>query len=171
MTLDFVYYRDRHDQRFPWYNRTLNEVGPAIREQDYVTLKQLLIINQWKGLNKNTDRVLRNKPKEVIEKTRRAFSLRDDRNRIEALAPSNYYSRYKIHGVGVSVASTILTFWKPRSYGVIDRHASRCLYRNACDLKEIWGIESPFCEKNCRLRWIVFDRRLFRISESYQNLG
>lgn len=151
MTLDFVYYRDRYDQKFPWYNRTLNEIGSAIQRQGYLTYEQLMEISDWKAGRRNRRHIKKNSRENVVEVTKHAFSFEDDELRVRALHSPN------LHGVRVPVASAILTFYDPKKYGVIDQHTSRSLYRNGETLSRKWDFNSKFFRKKKLLGFTIDD--------------
>jgi len=124
----------------PIGEKILDEVGSEIRRKGYLTYDQLLEISDWKAGRRNRRNVRKNKPQRVVEITKNALSFDDDESRIKTLCWPN------LNGVRVPVASTILTFYDPEKYGVIDQHTSRSLYRNRSVLEEVCG-PSRFFEK------------------------
>lgn len=64
----------------------------------------------WKSNNKEY----------VREISKRFFQLKDDKNRMRCLR--------ELHGVGVPVATAILTLSDPKNYCIIDYHAWQLLY-------------------------------------------
>jgi len=81
------------------------------RDRGYLTFEEFLKCGysktrrQWKNYCRNT-------PKEVEEKTRKAFKQKNLDDIISILT--------ELKGVGVPVASYILTAWSPKDYGTYD---------------------------------------------------
>ncbi len=97
------------------------KLGVKIREQGYITKDDLIKIIRWK-FRKNLigrrklvlDWIKDTKNSEIIEITKKAINLKDEKKKIKFLC--------KIKGVGVSLASCILTFHNPKEYCIFDIH-------------------------------------------------
>ena len=136
---DLLHYLNRFSS--PIVEKILDEVGGEIRRQGYLTYDQLLKISDWKAGHRNRRNVRKNENQKVVEITKNALSFVDDKSRIKTLCWPN------LNGVRVPVASTILTFYDPEKYGVIDQHTSRSLYRNRGVLEEACGSSRLFEKK------------------------
>lgn len=99
----------------------LGEVGPAMRARGHATLEDLLEIGRWKS-SRATGRMRRNDPADVIDVSAMAFKSQTPsrlRHRILTL----------LSGVGVPVASAVLTVWDPTAHTVTDWRARGSLAR------------------------------------------
>lgn len=145
---DLIAYRDRYS-----YIRgegILDEVGGEMQRQGYATYEQLIKISDWKAGRRIRRHIIRNSPQKVMKVTKYALSFEGDESRVSALRSPN------LHGVGVPVASAILTFYNPVEYGIIDQHTSRSLYRNRKVLREKFG-PSRFFERKKLVGFTVED--------------
>lgn len=97
--------------------RLLGVVGPAGRARGYFTLDELVDIGRWKA-NRTTGRIRANSEADVEEVTRLAISSSENmRHRILCV----------LSGVGVPMASAVLTIWNSDLYTVYDVRASESL--------------------------------------------
>ena len=145
---DLLHYLSRFSSAIG--EKILEEVGGEIRRKGYLTYDQLLIISDWKAGHRNRRNVRKNENQKVVEITENALNFGDDKSRIKTLCWPN------LNGVRVPVASTILTFYDPERYGVIDQHTSRSLYRNRGVLEDVCG-SSRFFEKKKLTGFTVSD--------------
>ena len=97
------------------------EIENTISRKIFLTKEDLIKIVKWrfpKGLEKNRERVinfLEQMDGSEIEKiTREAFEIEEESKKIKKLC--------KIKGVGISLASCILTFHNPKKYCVFNTH-------------------------------------------------
>jgi len=92
----------------------------------FITLEELLYITSWKS-PRNLHLVMENNNEDVIEITKIALNRKEELEKIETLTSNIKGKRLK--GVGVAIASAILTIINPHQYGVIDYHAWKALYK------------------------------------------
>lgn len=112
----------------PAYNATegLDAAHLAdIRRRRWLTASELASIYSWKegGRNRHLREILGNAKGDtdgVQEITKEAMTHTDEYKRIAVLD--------RLHGVGIAVASTILTIIDPQTYGIIDRRVWRLLH-------------------------------------------
>lgn len=97
------------------------------RSPIHVNLEELLYITFWKS-PRNLQAVKKNNNKNVIEITKGGLNKTEDFKKISALAVE--IDGKKLKGVGIAIASAILTIIDPNSYGVIDFHTWHALYGN-----------------------------------------
>jgi DNA repair protein RadC len=97
------------------------EIEDTISQKHFLTKNDLITIVKWKfhkGLEKNRDRVInfieQMEGSEIEEITREAFEMEEESKKIRKLC--------KIKGVGISLASCILTFHNPKRYCVFNTH-------------------------------------------------
>ena len=134
----------KYDEDHPWWIRKEKEIGNRIRADLKFGLDTLKEIVEWKFKSVPSRIVIVNNllsgyiDKEIREITSWVLPLGTayDNNKISALR--------KIKGVGVALASTILTFHDPRNYCVYDIYVMR----------EMYGIEPkyPFTSNKYYLR-------------------
>lgn len=148
-TRDLVDFNDEFS--FPLGEEVLEKGGRLIWSQGYLTYDQLIEISDWKAGRRNRRHIKKNAPENVIKVTRHALSFEDDELKVRVLHSPN------LHGVRVPVASTILTFYNPKKYGVIDQHTSRSLYRNKEFFRSNLGFNSRFFRKKKLVGFTVDD--------------
>jgi len=118
----------KYDEDHPWWTRKEKEIGDRIRvaqEFDLSTLKEIV---EWKfktvpsRIKRINNLLKRYRDEDIREITSWVLPLgtRHDDNKITALR--------KIKGVGISLASNILTFHNPKDYCVYDIHVMREMY-------------------------------------------
>jgi len=118
----------KYDEDHPWWTKKEKEIGNRIRADQKFDLNTLKEIVEWKfktvpsRIKRINNLLKRYNNEDILEITSWVLPLgiRDDDNKITALR--------KINGVGVSLASTILTFHNPRDYCVYDIHIMREMY-------------------------------------------
>jgi len=118
--IDYAKYYKTEDYLF-------GEMANSIRVRDplYITLEELLYITFWKS-PRNLHSVIQNDNAGVIDITRVALSIKEERNKVETLTSGVEGKRLK--GVGVAIASAILTIIDPNRYSIIDFHVWHALY-------------------------------------------
>jgi DNA repair protein RadC len=98
-----------------------NEIENIIRQKKFLTKEDLITIVKWrfhKGLEKNRERVInfieQMEGSEIEKITGNAFEMEEESKKIRKLCT--------IKGVGISLASCILTFHNPKKYCVFNTH-------------------------------------------------
>jgi hypothetical protein len=90
------------------------------QKNQYMTMDDFLEVVRWKS-----PRAIRSAEKnspDIVEKiTKMAFELKDEEGKIKILTT--------LDGVSIPMASSILTVWSPKEYGVIDIRAWYSLYK------------------------------------------
>ncbi len=94
-------------------------LGKEIKKQRKLTIDDLVEITEWKfeGSPWKTRRTadVKKNPSELVEKiTEEALKLKEDEVKIRLLEC--------LTGVGTAMASTILAFYDPENYGIVDEH-------------------------------------------------
>lgn len=124
---DIVYWARKYDEQYPWWVEKEKEIGEKLRRQNYLTKEDLTDIVEWKfkrlpyRMRRIMKLITRNSNHEVREISHQAFAYcRSDTERINALR--------RLKGVGLAVASVILSFLDPKRYGVFDTHVWRELF-------------------------------------------
>jgi hypothetical protein len=96
------------------------QMSPA-RERGHLTYDEFYAICCWKEPRQRMRRFWqRNAPAFVVDCTAAALATTDERARMDALL--------RLHGVGLPIASAILTLLFPEDYGVIDIRAWQTLF-------------------------------------------
>ncbi len=97
------------------------EIVTIISQKNFLTKEDLITIVKWKfykGLEKNRERAInfleQMNSSEIEKITREAFEIEEESKKIRKL--------YKIKGVGISLASCILTFHNPERYCTFNTH-------------------------------------------------
>jgi len=94
-------------------------ISSALRQQEYVRRDELRKIGKWKAGGRIDHHLRKNSESAVEQQSRLAFQAPRDEEAVEALT--------ELTGVGVPVASTILTMANPTNFAVIDYRAVRAL--------------------------------------------
>ena len=118
----------KYDEEHLWWTSEEKRIGDQIREDNEFGMDTLKEIIHWKfltlpGREKRTNNLLKNHTnEEVRELTSWILPLptREDHNKVTGLR--------KLKGIGVALASTILTFHNPQDYCVYDIHIMREVY-------------------------------------------
>lgn len=121
-----IYIRD-YAKYYKTEDYLFGEMANNIRSRSpiYINLEELLYITFWKS-PRNLHSVMENNNAEVIEITKIALNIKEERKKIKTL--TSKIKRKSLKGVGVAIASAILTIIDPERYGVIDFHAWHALY-------------------------------------------
>jgi len=165
---EILEWSNRYNQDHPWWIEKENELGDKLREKGELTRGDLVEIVEWKfkTLPGRKKRILgliqQNGDAEIRSISREALRLtsRRDFERITYLC--------RIHGVGPALASTIMTFYDPKNYGVFDIHVWRELFGKETTslftprnyerlLSKLRGIA-----KRCSLHVRVVEKALFK---------
>lgn len=149
---EILHWNEKYDRDHPWWIRKEKELGDKFRKTKTLTKDDLRQIVDWKfkGLPGRRKRILRLVDKnddDLIQKTcSQVFRLTPSKNgtRVENLDT--------LAGVGPALASTILTFYDPKNYGVHDIHVWR----------ELFGPEPPtmFIGSACYLKLLEKLRKI-----------
>jgi hypothetical protein len=94
------------------------EAGTRIREGEY-SRKSLEAIFEWKTRGRGRSRLVKNKDNEIADALHLAVTAKTDRAAVAVLLG--------LHGVGVPVASAILTAVDPERFTIIDFRALEAL--------------------------------------------
>lgn len=95
-----------------------------MRRRRWLTLDELVELYKWKegGRNRHLKDGILSNPDELIRQTSEAaFAEKEEYRRIARLD--------RLKGVGIAVASTILTVLDPYAYGIIDKRVWKLLYK------------------------------------------
>lgn len=106
-------------------------ISNAIQSREYeLSVEELLRISQWKlQSGRNDSNIKKNSSKEVRQQLQIAQEASTDTGAIDALT--------ELSGVGVPMASTVLTVTKPSEYAIIDYRAFRGLAGLKPDIVEL----------------------------------
>jgi len=123
---EIIRWAQRYDEDHTWWVLTEKEIGDQIRLDNEFGMKTLREIVHWKfltlpGREKRVNNLLDEHTDEQVHRiSRGALSQRGDASRIEELC--------ELKGIGVALASTVLTFYDPQRYCVYDIHVVREMY-------------------------------------------
>lgn len=97
-----------------------SSISAAIQSRGEISVTELQKISQWKLQGKRNDSNIKQNETSMVERQSRiALQALDDMDAIESLT--------RLSGVGVPLASTVLTVAKPTEYAIIDYRAFRGL--------------------------------------------
>jgi thermostable 8-oxoguanine DNA glycosylase len=123
---EIQYWAKVYDQEHSWWNSEEDKIGKQIRRDNEFGLATLKEIIHWKFLTlKGREKRVNNliavhNDSEIRTITKKALKQIKDNDRINILR--------EIKGVGVAIASTILTFYNPKEYCIYDIHVMRGVY-------------------------------------------
>ena len=101
-----------------WTKFLLDEMK-IVKDQGFFTKKQFILMGVWKS-SRIKPRLMKNDDDEIIKISKNVYISNSENERITELV--------KLKGVGIPVASAILTLTDPFNYGVIDIRAWEILY-------------------------------------------
>ena len=112
----------KHDSKEAFWIRKEKEIGDRLRTSKELTKSDLIEIIEWKfesleGRKKREIDFVAKMDEQVLKKVSNlvfTMDVKQDTYRIKFLCVLN--------GIGPAVASTILTFFDPKNYGVFDFH-------------------------------------------------
>lgn len=147
---EILFWSKKYDTDHPWWVQEEKRLGDKFRRIKTLTKDDLVQVVKWKfnklpGRLKRVSKLVAKNDDEIIEHTcRQVFRFNSDLYRIRSLD--------NLHGVGPALASTILTFYDPKNYGVHDIHVWR----------EFFGKEPStlFIGSRCYLRLLAELRKL-----------
>ena len=152
---EIQYWSRKYDADHSWWTQTEKKLGEKLRKSKELTKNDLVQMTEWKF--KITPLILPGRLRDIAEnddaEIRRischVFSLspKDDPDRMGSLC--------KLYGVGPALASTILTFFDPKQYGVFDKHVWR----------ELFGKEPKYLYKTENVLKVLSELR--RIADKY----
>ena len=130
----------KYDEEHPWWTSEEKRIGDKLRRDNEFGMDPLKEIVHWKfktlpGREKRVNNLLKNHTdEEVRELTSWILPLptREDHNKVTGLR--------ELKGIGVALASTILTFHNPQDYCVYDIHVMR----------EVYGEEPKYMFTGCK---------------------
>src|SRR5437879_4617054 len=105
-------------REYPDTQRVIDGLREA-KKRGYITKPELVEVCWWKSA-RGMKHIKRNRPEMIRTVTRGAFKTRSERKKLELLT--------SLHGVGVPMASSILTLTNPKRYGVIDIRVWQLLF-------------------------------------------
>ena len=118
---EILKWNDRYNREEELYNKVEDEIGKTLREQGFLTKENLVKIIKWKfqgrllGRQKRILNFIQDISEEEIERvSKEAFSIEGDILKLEKLRT--------FKGVGVALASVILSFYNPQKYYIYDIH-------------------------------------------------
>jgi len=125
---DILRWAKKYDTEYIWWFQKEREIGDRLRANKVLTKADLVEVVEWKfkDLEARKKRILglvrMNEDADVRRTSSHIFGLgsKDDSYKVDSLCI--------LHGVGPAVASTILTFYNPKEYGVFDIHIWRELF-------------------------------------------
>lgn len=114
---------NKHDSKEAFWMQKEKEIGNRLRASKELTKSDLIEIIKWKfegleGRKKRELNLVAGINEQVLKKVSNVvfnMNTSQDRERVELLCSLD-------HGIGPAVASTILTFFDPKNYGVFDFH-------------------------------------------------
>lgn len=125
---DVLEWKSRYDQEHPWWVQEEQKIRTTIQKHQEIDQNTLHQIFHWKFLTLRGREILikgyleEHSDEEIRIITKRALSLPtyQDNKRIKTLR--------RLYGIGIALASTILTFYDPQNYGIYDIHVYREMY-------------------------------------------
>jgi hypothetical protein len=102
-------------------DQILNEFGTMARKRGYYNKREFMAICLWKS-SRQKNNYKTNSQEDIRSITRNAFRATDEQERIKTLC--------KLKGVGVPVASALLTIYNPQKYAIIDIRCVEILFEN-----------------------------------------
>ena len=126
---EILKWSSKHDSEYASGIQKEKEIGSRLRVSKELTKADLIEIIKWKfegleGRKKRELNLVAGINEQVLKKVSNiVFNMNtsQDRERVELLCSLD-------HGIGPAVASTILTFFDPKNYGVFDIHVWREIF-------------------------------------------
>ena len=134
--------------------KLINELK-IVKKRKYIIKKEFLKICMWKS-PRPKNQYLRNSEKEVISISKKVFSTKFEKRRIELLT--------SLKGISIPTASAILTLTDPKNYGVIDIRVWQVLYLYSSVKIKPKGINFDFNNWYNYLIKLRFYARKFKVS-------
>lgn len=121
---DILHWSEKYDIEYPWWTQRERELGDRFRIKKELTKDDLIQLVEWKfkdlpgRRNRVLELVAENDDVQVRNISRNV--LTSPLYKIDMLCT--------LSGVGPALASTILTFYDPKNYGVFDIHVWREMF-------------------------------------------
>jgi hypothetical protein len=139
---ELIYWLKKYNSEEDLYNKgEEKKLGEKFRQNNYIEKEDLINVLKWKfqgplvGRQKmNIERVNKIDDLFIEEVSSLAFKTSNDQLKFKLLSC--------IDGVGLSVASVILSFYNPKNYGILDIHSWRGLF-NEKEPKNIFASIKP----------------------------
>jgi len=137
---EILYWANKYDKDYSWWTQTEKELGDKLRKTQELTRDDLIRIVEWKfkdlpWLDKRVKSVSANDDENVRRISRDVFSSSSE-------VSQKMDSLQNLNGVGGAVASTVLTFYNPKDYGVFDIHVWRELFGKERRNEYLWTTEN-----------------------------
>lgn len=145
----------KYDEDYRRYDYEIEKnLHKKFRKNKFMTKSDLIKINEWKfsGLKGRKKINLRNISDDdsfIKLISQNAFKIKNDKHKIKLLST--------LDGVGVALASVILTFYDPKNYGVIDIHVWRELFGK--EPQDMFNVKKEF--------YLKLIKRLREIAKKY----
>lgn len=152
-----LYWSQKYDQEHPWWSNEEKRIRAKIHSENLFGLDILKDIIHWKFytipwrekrilnyIQDYTDIEIRSISSKAL-----TLPIKDEKKRIKHLS--------SIKGIGVSLASTVLTFYDPTNYGIYDIHVMRGVYRK----------KPKYMFKDCKY-YLQLLKKLRKLSKEYQ---
>lgn len=139
----------------------------SVEDNGYLTKCELMEMARWKD-RFAPSHIKCNSPEHIKAVTRDAFRPGDDWDKLEKLM--GHYGG--LHGVGQSIASTILHLYDPERYPIFDPHALRSIRINKEDVegdKKFWKEYVKLCQAKAKCHGVcmrTLDRALYKFSKN-----
>ena len=134
----------------------------------YLTKCELMEMGGWKDRFARSNIKKGNSPERIKAVTREAFRPGDDWQKLKKLMGRCG----GLHGVGQSIASTILHLYDPERYPIFDPHALYSIRINKKDVEydeKFWKEYVKFCREKAKCHGVcmrTLDRALYKFSQS-----
>ncbi|MDD2287439.1 MAG: hypothetical protein PHY55_01255 [Bacteroidales bacterium] len=123
-----IHWLNRYNDEEDFYNKGDEErLGEKFRQNSFIEKRDLVEVLKWKfqgrlkGRQIRLERLVDEMDEDYIKDVSAlAFKSKDDQLKLKLLST--------IDGIGLSVATVILSFYDPQNYGIIDIHSWRGLF-------------------------------------------
>jgi hypothetical protein len=125
----FLNWSAKYDKEHPWWVEQEKILGDQLRRDPRFNREFLERVLEWKfktvpmWRKRNLERLQGVPDSKIIASSNRFFEAADTSSKVNAL---------KLDGIGVSVASVVLTFLDPSMYCIHDTHVWRRVYGGDC---------------------------------------
>ena len=139
----------------------------SVEDKGYLTKLELMEMGRWKDRFAPSN-IEGNSPEHIKTVTCDAFGPGDDWEKLEKLM--GYYGG--LHGVGQSIASTILHLYDQERYPIFDPHALRSIQINKDEVEgdqKFWKEYVNLCREKAKCHGVcmrTLDRALYKFSQS-----
>lgn len=159
---DLEFWADKYV--YPGEETVMQEIAPQVRQQQFVTHEQLVVLCNWKSPRIRT-RCAANDPEFIKSVTHTAFSTSDEQLRVEVLT--------LLSGVGWPMASVLLHWGHVDPYPILDFRALWSLgFDNLPRYNfEFWRAYTQKCRQlaqEAKVSMRTLDRALWQYSKTHQ---